>query len=73
MTTPTTTQTQTIKDRLFVLMETLLNDGTLIPKTYHPIIKNLVRGFLARADETQLRQQIKEMSETYIPWLLGEK
>lgn len=70
---PTTTPTkpQTVKDRLYVLMEMLLDEGTMIPKAYIPIIKNVVKGFLKSADEENLKTQIKELSSKYIPWLLN--
>lgn len=70
---PASTKPQTIKDRLFILMDTILKDGTLIPPTYHPIIKNVVKGFLQRAEDEQIEKQIKELRDVYLPWLLGEK
>jgi len=67
------TQTQTVKERLFILMEMLLDEGTMIPRAYVPIIKNVVKGFLKSADEENLKTQIKSLASEYIPWLLGEK
>lgn len=62
----------TIGERLFSLLQTILEDGTAIPAMYHPIIESLVKNYLKKASEKQLREVIEKLRNELIPWILDE-
>lgn len=66
---------ETIASRLFGLLASMLEgeDGdSPIPAMYHPIILNMVRGFLKRTKEPDLRILIEKLRDELIPWILGD-
>jgi hypothetical protein len=67
-----TKENLSIQDRLYTLLKSVLNDGVLIPSMYHPVIMNLVKGFLKRTSPDDLRKQILFLRDNVIPWVLGE-
>lgn len=62
----------TIAARLYALLNSVLEDGTLIPKMYHPVVMNLVKPFLKNTSESDLREQILKLKNEIIPFILGE-
>ena len=60
----------TIKERLFALLETVLKSGSFNP-AFHPMIINLARSFLAKATDEELKQGITQLQEKLIPWVLN--
>jgi hypothetical protein len=60
---------QPIAARLYGLMTVVLESGS-IPKIYHKIIVELVKGFLKRSNEAELKKSIEELRDKYIPWVL---
>jgi hypothetical protein len=68
MTTPTI---NTIQSRLVALLAQML-DESKIAAMYHPVINNMVKGYLSRADDSQVREMLLKIRDEIIPWLLGE-
>lgn len=62
----------TIGARLFALLQSILEDGTAIPAMYHPIVESLVKNYLKKADDSQLREVIVKLRDELIPWILDE-
>lgn len=62
----------TTASRLYALLNSVLEDGTFIPKMYHPVIMNLVKPFLKNTSESDLREQIIKLRDEIIPFILGE-
>lgn len=58
--------------RLFALLDSVLKDGSFIPPMYHPVILNLVKPFLQKTPESDLREQIIKLRDEIIPFILGE-
>jgi hypothetical protein len=61
-----------ILDRIYKLFKTFLNDNTLVPKKFHPVVDNLVREYLRKADPAGVRSAVEKMRDEIIPWLLSE-
>ena len=59
-----------IASRIYALLQSILEDGTMIPKMYHPIIDNLIKSYLKRANEAQLKKVIEKLRDELIPWVL---
>lgn len=66
-----TIQTETIKNKVEKLFNQLMKDAP-IPAAFIPAARNLVVGYLKRADEGQLRTVIEGIRSEVIPWLLDE-
>jgi hypothetical protein len=66
-----TTQAPIIK-RLRALFESLMNESEIIPKAFKPVVKNLVEGYLNKADPTQVKEIIIRVRDEIIPWILRE-
>jgi hypothetical protein len=64
------TKTTTLKDRLFALLDTLLDDNESIPGPYRPVIRNLVKGYLNKAKPEEMHDLIVKMRDEVIPFLL---
>lgn len=62
----------TINGRLFGLLSSLLEDGTMIPKMYQPIILNFVKPYLQKTPADELRNHILTLRDKIIPFILGE-
>ena len=60
-----------IAERIYSLLQTLLEDGTMIPKMYHPIIENLIKSYLKKANDAQLKKVIEKLRDELIPWVLN--
>ena len=69
-TTPQATRQITIIDKLESLFNEILKDSDFIPAMLRPTVTNLVKGYLAKADPTQVREIIKRIDEEILPWLL---
>ena len=59
-----------IAERIYALLGTILEDGTMIPKMYHPIIENLIKTYLKKATEKQLQTVIENLRDKLIPSIL---
>jgi len=63
-----------IADRLFRLLKSILEDGTVIPQMYHSIILNLVKPYLKKASDSELKEMILKLRDEIIPWVIyGDK
>ena len=58
--------------RLYVLFEKILKDSSFVPAMYHPIVINVVKGFLKSTDESELLKQIFYLRDEIIPFIIGE-
>lgn len=56
--------------KLESLFNEVMKDSDFIPAILRPTVKNLVSGYLAKADPTQVKKIIRDLDETIIPWLL---
>lgn len=68
----TLTESTTIKSRLLALLKTVLEDSR-VNRAYHPVIMNLVNGFLAKTGDAEIREGILKMRDEIIPWILNEQ
>lgn len=59
-----------IADRLFKLLSAILADGSTVPAMYHPVILNMVKPYLKKTDDSQLRAMIEKLRDEIIPWIL---
>ncbi len=71
-TNPPANPADSIAARLYALLNSVLEDGTFIPKMYHPVIMNLIKPFLKNTTESELRDQIIKLRDEIIPFVLGE-
>jgi len=60
----------TLKDRLLALAETLLDDNDTIPAPYRPIVKNLMRNYLKKANPEQVEELLIRIQKEVIPFIL---
>jgi len=67
----TTTEAPIIK-RLRALFESLMNESDVIPKAFKPVARNLVEGYIKKADPAQIREIIIRVRDEIIPWILRE-
>lgn len=63
---------ESIANRLYQLLSTILKDNSVIPAMYHSIILNLVRPYLQKASDSELREMVLKLRDEIIPWILGE-
>jgi hypothetical protein len=59
-----------IADRLYKLLTSILEDGTVIPAMYHKVILNLVKPFLLKSSDSDLESLISRLRDELIPWIL---
>jgi len=64
------TDVTTLKDRLLALAETLLDDNDTIPAPYRPIVKNLMRNYLKKANPEQVEELLIRIQKEVIPFIL---
>jgi len=50
-----------------------MNESDAIPKTFKPVARNLVEGYLKKADPEQIREIITRVRDEVIPWILAEE
>jgi hypothetical protein len=62
----------TIAERLFFLLQAMLKESDSIPSMYHGVVVNLVKPYLRKAKEDELRNVIINIRDNVIPWILGE-
>jgi len=60
-----------IASRIYALLQSILEDGTMIPKMYHPVIENLIKSYLKKANDEQLKKVIEKLRDELIPWVLN--
>jgi hypothetical protein len=60
----------TIKERLLGLVDALLEDNDTIPDIYRPIVKKLIKNYLAKADPAQIEELLKRVQAEVIPFVL---
>ncbi len=63
---------ESIANRLYQLLSTILKDNSVIPAMYHSIILNLVRPYLQKASDSELREMILKLKDEIIPWILND-
>lgn len=63
---------ESIAERLYKLLSTILKDNSVIPAMYHSIILNLVRPYLQKASDSELREMIQKLRDEIIPWILND-
>ncbi len=63
---------QTIAERLFILLQKMLNESDSIPSMYHGVVLNLVKPYLKKASESDLKKVVIDIRDNVIPWILGE-
>jgi hypothetical protein len=68
--TSNTADTAGLKGRLLALAETLLDDNDTIPAPYRPIVKNLMRNYLKKADPAQVAELLVKVRDEVIPFVL---
>lgn len=59
----------TIKDRLFAILETVLKDSKF-NAAFQPMIVSLAKSFLANTSDADLRAGIVQLRDVMIPWVL---
>jgi hypothetical protein len=59
-----------LKDRIIALADTLLDDNETIPGPYRPIVKNLMRNYLKKADPEQVEELLIRVRDQVIPFVL---
>jgi len=60
----------TLKERIIALADTLLDDNDTIPGPYRPIVKNLMRNYLKKADPEQVEELLIRVRDQVIPFVL---
>jgi len=63
---------ESIANRLYQLLSTILKDNSVIPAMYHSIILNLVRPYLQKASDSELSEMILKLRDEIIPWILND-
>lgn len=63
---------ESIANRLYQLLSTILKDNSVIPSMYHSIILNLVRPYLQKANDSELSEMILKLRDEVIPWILND-
>lgn len=63
----------TIAEKLYSLLKIVLDSSEMVPALYHSTILNLVKPYLRKADDSELRTVIQYVRDDVIPFLLGEK
>lgn len=63
---------ESIANRLYQLLSTILKDNSVIPAMYHSIILNLVRPYLQKASDSDLSEMILKLRDEIIPWILND-
>ena len=63
---------ESIANRLYQLLSTILKDNSVIPSMYHSIILNLVRPYLQKASDSELSEMILKLRDEIIPWILND-
>jgi hypothetical protein len=66
------TDTAPIIKRLRALFESLMNESDAIPATFKPVARNLVEGYIKKADPAQIREIILRVRDEIIPWILAD-
>jgi hypothetical protein len=66
------TQPQIIA-RIRALFDSLMNESDAIPKAFKPAARNLVEGYLKKADPEQIRAIIEKVRDEVIPWILHDE
>jgi len=66
-----TTEAPIIK-RLRALFEQLMNEGDVIPAAFKPVAKNLVEGYIRKADPDQIKNIVIRIRDEIIPWILRD-
>jgi hypothetical protein len=68
-----TTAEGTILKRMRALFESLMDESELIPKSFKPVARNLVEGYLRKADPETVRAIVIRIRDEIIPWILHEE
>lgn len=68
-----TVEKTSIKERLFAVFSQMMRESDILPKALRPVIEGLVKGYLQKATDEDIRKIILQIRKEFIPWLLDEQ
>ncbi len=63
---------QSIKERLYLVVKQMMKETSVLPPALTPVIDNLIKGYMSKASDTDIKNIVIQLRDVFIPWLLSD-